>query len=508
VAGVERSSEAGPGADDGLGAAWMRLVGLLGAICLLLTLALASASAANAETGIAGRVSDAVTKAPIAGIEVCAFDLEAQPLSEGLPGLACAITGASGEYVIDDLRNGEYEVEFSSPEQGGLNYVTQYYDGKASFGEATPVLVVAGRTTSEIDAEMREGGKINGEVTDASNGAHIGNVEVCAFSLTAASFRCAPSEPSGKYTITALATGEYYVSFSAFFAGNYVPQYYDGASSLRGATTVSVTATSTTSEIDAKLVPGASISGRVTSAATGAPIKRARVCALVSFTELEENCVFTTASGEYKISELAAGAYAVKFDAEPNFPIQYYNDKLSFSTAERVTLAAGATASGINAALGPPAPAPPAPPVPEKTVAKGGPEIVVDASPPTAASVLSLTGSNVSVRGREASLKVVCAGAKPCRGRLTLSASHLVKIDGKRRTRTVAIGAATVKLTAGATAAVKIGLNPVGRALLAAARGRLHARLSVLQVEPTPSKTRASTVLLKLVEPRGHAGGH
>jgi molybdopterin-binding protein len=506
MAGVERRTEAGREADDGPGAAWTRLVVLLGAICLLLPLALASASAANAETGIAGRVSDAVTKAPIAGIEVCAFDLEAQPLSEGLPDLACATTGASGEYVIDNLRSGEYEVEFASPERGGLNYVTQYYDGKASFGEATLVVVVAGRTTSEIDAEMREGGKISGEVTDASSGAAIGNVEVCAFSLTGPSFRCGLTEASGKYTITALATGEYYVSFSSFLAGNYVPQYYEDASSLRGATLVSVTAGSTKSEVDARLVPGANISGRVTSAATGAPIKRAKVCALASFTELEENCVFTTASGEYKISELAAGAYAVKFDAEPNFPIQYYNGKLSYSTAERVTLAAGATASGINAAVGPPPPPPPPSPGPANPIPKPLPEIEVKASPPAAATVLLLTGSSISVRGNEASPKVVCAGTKPCRGRLTLFASRFVKVDGKRKARAVAIGAATVKLTAGATAAVKIALNPVGRALLVAAHGRLHARLSLLQIEPTPSKTRTSPVQLKLVEPRGRAG--
>ena len=370
-----------------------------------------------------------------------------------------------------------------------------------------PVKVVAGQVTPEIDAEMYEGGRISGNVSDALTGAPIAEVFVCAFSATALGGGCEVTEANGKYTIAALPAGEYEVLFLAGPENDYVTQYYNGASSSETATSVPVTVGATTSDIDARLVAGARISGRVTVAATGAPIKRAEVCALTSFTNTV-TCGLTNANGEYVISRLAAGAYAIRFDAEPNFPIQYYNDKPSFSVAERVTLSAGATASGIDAALGLPAPPPPAPPAPANPLPAPLPEIEVKASPPTAASVLSLTGSNVSVRGHEANLKVVCAGTKPCRGRLTLFASHIVKIDGKRKTRAVAIGAAAVKLTAGATAAVKIALNPIGRALLAADHGRLAAHLSILQIEPAPSKTRASTVQLKLVEPKGHAGRH
>jgi hypothetical protein len=515
MAGVERGTEVEGGSDDSPGARLrlkraLRLPAVVCVwVCLLLAVALASAGAASAETGISGHVTAAVTKAPIAGIEVCAVHLSAQSGSEEplVPEPRhCTSTNVSGDYVIAGLESGEYEVEFSSSPSSGLNYVTQYYDAKSSFIEATPVKVVAGQTTAEIDAEMTEGGKISGEVTGALTGSPIGEIIVCVFStnITAGGSRCGLTESSGKYTISALSAGEYEVEFFAKFNENYVPQYYNGASTPETATPVAVAAGRTTAEINARLVAGARITGRVAVAATGVPIKGAEVCALVSFNE-PAGCEVTNADGEYTISRLPAGSYAVKFNAEPNYPVQYYSTRSTFSAAERVTVATGAIATGINAALGPPPPPPPpSPPALEQSEPEPEPENEVQPSRTASTSVLSHTGSTVSVRDGDASVKVVCAGPKSCRGKLTLFAAQIVKIKGKRKARTVAIGAATVSLHAGATATVKIALNATGRQLLAAAHGRLDAHLSILQLEPAPNKTRTGAVQLVVV--KAHTG--
>ena len=65
--------------------------------------------------------------------------------------------------------------------------------------------------------------------------------------------------------------------------------------------------------------------------------------------------VETDGSGNYTISGLAPGSYAVGFQ-RAGFADQYYNDESSLAAANPVTVTSGATTTGINATLQPPAP--------------------------------------------------------------------------------------------------------------------------------------------------------
>ena len=278
---------------------------------------------------IAGKVTDASTNSAVVGASVCA---------SGSAGLRCATTGVTGKYTIKGLATGEYTVLFSS----SANYLSQYYDGKPTAAEATPVSVTAAATASEINAALQPGGKITGKVTDASTGEAVAEASVCAGG--SAGLGCATTNSAGEYTITGLDTGEYTVKFSA---ATYASQYYSGAVGAAEATPVFLTAGTTRSGISAALQPGGQIAGRVTDVSTNAPLAGAVVCASGS---AGLGCATTNAGGEYTITGLNAGEYTVKFSASTYVP-QYYNGKSEASEATPLSVTAGATRKGINAAL-------------------------------------------------------------------------------------------------------------------------------------------------------------
>jgi hypothetical protein len=205
---------------------------------------------------LAGKVTDASSKAPIAGIEVCAYEYEPSEtsLAEGLVE-DCARTGPAGEYAISGLPPGEYIVEFTDAPESDLNYVTQYYRAKAAASEATPLSLPALTTIYNIDAELDAGGRLAGEVRNASTGAAVGEILVCAHLTQGEAGGCAVTDSTGEYTITGLAAGRYVVEFISA-PGGYLTQYYDDSYLASEAQPVTVAVNATTADIDAAILPG------------------------------------------------------------------------------------------------------------------------------------------------------------------------------------------------------------------------------------------------------------
>jgi hypothetical protein len=294
---------------------------------------------------ITGKVTDASTKAALSGIEVC---LEA-PKSTYFS--SCVFSNVGGEYTFVGLATGEYKVEYLA--SNGANYVTQYYNGKSAQSEATGVSVMAGATTSGIDAAMVVGGQITGKVTSAATKAGIEGIEVCASPTSGGSGSCASTNSKGEYTIVALATGEYTIDFYVYNGLNYLPQYYNGKASLAEANAVAVTAGGTTSGIDAAMVAGGQITGKVTNSSSHAAVSGIWVCALTSSGGYSGHCATTNSGGDYTISGLATGEYKVEFSSGGSgvYFTQYYSGKAAFSEAASVAVTAAGVTSGIDAAM-------------------------------------------------------------------------------------------------------------------------------------------------------------
>ena len=203
---------------------------------------------------IEGRAVDAVSKAGIDGLVVCAFPIDETGFGR------CALTDSSGDYEILGLATDSYEVAFF-PEEETSEYLTQFYDGKASFLEATPVSVTAGTGIGGIGAEMKKGGKIAGTVTDAVSGAGIRASFVCLLPASELEvLGCTVTGGNGGYSMVGLSPGAYKVWFSPDGTGSaeveddYFQQFYNAKPTFAQADSINVSAGGVASGIDAHLV--------------------------------------------------------------------------------------------------------------------------------------------------------------------------------------------------------------------------------------------------------------
>ena len=124
-------------------------------------------------------------------------------------------------------------------------------------------------------ARAAEGGRILGKVTAAATKGAIVGIEVCAAeSLFEAELfgHCTQTNSGGEYTISGLPAGRYGIGFFGPEGSglNYIPQYYNGKSSVYEAEFLTVEAAQTVSGINAAMeVGGQSKVVKVTLIAAG-----------------------------------------------------------------------------------------------------------------------------------------------------------------------------------------------------------------------------------------------
>lgn len=314
--------------------------------------AMASAPAAIAAS-ISGTVTSAVSDGPIAGIDVCANP--SPYLFEG----RCDETDAAGAYAIESLPAASYSVRFSA-DRHNLNYVTQFYGGKDGYpGD----LVTIGETEarSGVDAELQEGGMIEGSVTHGA-GLPVAGYLVCAFAFTATgeAGRCSRTGSDGSYVIRGLPTEDYKVEFTSEDEFNYLNQYWQASDDYFTWDPVAVTAGATTTGIDAQLKPGVEISGTVREVGTGQPLAGIRVTLLDSASgEPRGRFAYSDSSGHYAFRGRPAGTYVVAFSHpapgevgnDDWFSSGFYKDATSFASATRLVMTPPEVLTGIDGAV-------------------------------------------------------------------------------------------------------------------------------------------------------------
>ena len=255
----------------------------------------------------------------------------------------------SGKYVVEGLPAGRYQVEANV---GGCGNKGNY--APASFPRA--VHVADARTTSGINLYMQPGGTLTGTVTDASTAKPLAGICISDddgdFAVTG---------KDGTYKIEQLPAERTTVEFDGGCgnAGSYAPQFYGGEVTQEAAPQVTVTAGHVTAGIDAAMLPGATLAGRVTNPA-GRPVRG--VCIGILPTDetgfgLFGGDTWTKSSGAYLEANLAPGGYAVAYFSGCLGPsnaavLQWFKGQATEATAGIVDASAGTKVAGIDAVVG------------------------------------------------------------------------------------------------------------------------------------------------------------
>lgn len=359
------------------------LIAPLGAVLALIALALIAPLSANAAgtASISGSVTADDGDAPLAGIAVCAYPANEEGPYEEL----CDSTDADGEYLIDDLAEGAYVLEFWPGESS--SYLGEFFDDIPFWAQEPldEVEVDEGEAVEGIDAGLVSGAEISGTVT-AAGGGPIEGIEVCAWGETGGGYwPCTNTNASGAYDIGRLPASNYIVEFYVRSSLPYVREFYDNQLDWGDAERVPVDVGEVVDEIDAELAEGGRIGGRVTSAASGAPLDEIVVCAYEALGFLY-GCTESSPNGSYLLNRLATGSYKVSFSEDSIFEeegeffddgylSQFYAGATILAAARPVAVVAPGTTSGIDAALLStlPAPTPPAGSPSPPTLLKMGP---------------------------------------------------------------------------------------------------------------------------------------
>ncbi|HMQ29603.1 MAG TPA: carboxypeptidase regulatory-like domain-containing protein [Chloroflexaceae bacterium] len=260
-------------------------------------------------------------------------------------------TNATGVYSATGLPAGDYRVLFRPS-----NYIPEAYNNRPDFGQADRIVVPAQGTVSGIDAELAPGASVRGRVTDAATNLPIKDIFVEVLDLDGGRVETAFTQADGTYaTPPTLASGQYLVRFNAderFASCAYVTAYYGGALREEDAARLTVSAPAPATGVDAQLTRGSILFGRVTDAATGAPITRGQVSVRDGQNRSVGSGRLTFLGGWYTGTALPSGSYRLRFsDSEQGYIDEYYDDAPSFEQATPVVVTAPTDLTGLDAAL-------------------------------------------------------------------------------------------------------------------------------------------------------------
>ncbi len=272
---------------------------------------------------ITGRVADQAGKA-VGG--VCVEAVAITGAGGGFNGFGAFAVEHGGRYKMTNLAPGQYAVVFFGLTAkhrfcGPSPYADQQFFRQGGGAPLDLVSVAGGKFTTGVNARLTLAGKVTGAVLNKA-GHPVPNICVIATNPRTGANSLQITGRHGKYRITELTAGRYQIEFSscggdfAFFGLtglNYANQWYKGHSSHSAADPVVVRPAATTTNINAALTKGASVTGQVVYKPNQRPVSF--VCVFAYTPDLSTLSMgLTDRRGHYLVDGLSTGRYILEFD--------------------------------------------------------------------------------------------------------------------------------------------------------------------------------------------------
>jgi carboxypeptidase family protein len=294
---------------------------------------------------VVGRVTDSDTGQNLEGVVVRAI-----PVARSLREVQ-ATSHDDGTYQLDLVR-GKYRLFASLP---GSDYLPQFF---STSGEARGDVIDVATFSSFriIDLKLAAGGSIGGRILRATDLAPIADLRVYAI---APDFRTSTqTNRDGSYRFRALPRGTYKIQ-ALPLAENYIPVYFGGVREVEKSSDISVERLQSVSNIDFRLRPGGTISGRVYANKNREPIAGVRIVAENRTRPEPPYFAFSDSQGFYSLHGLSEGAYTMESipsregasSRGRRFLKQFHEGRFDAELADYLEIGTGSVFTGINFAL-------------------------------------------------------------------------------------------------------------------------------------------------------------
>jgi hypothetical protein len=278
---------------------------------------------------ITGTVTNASNGSPLEHVGVLAYD------SVGTV-VGYSETNASGKYEFVFEQSGTHYVRTANNVFAGL--VDQVYSGTPCVGcdptAGTAITANVGSTVGNINFSLNpNGGRIAGRLTESATSAAIQFGSVVIYNAAGQAVTYAESDATGNYvSFHGLTTGSYYVLAKT---PNYRAELYDNIPCGSGCTVttgapVGVVLGQRTSNIDFALNSNiATVSGKVTDRATGAPLGNVGIIFYDGFGSAVKRVISDGSDGTYQVTLPGGGTYfaRTKNQTQPGYVDQLYSGK-------------------------------------------------------------------------------------------------------------------------------------------------------------------------------------